>query len=216
MFLTPVKTPLLVKKIFPNYTWNKSTTEKAIYLTFDDGPTPNVTNWVLRTLKEYNAKATFFCIGNNIEKHPNIFQTILNEGHTIGNHTFNHIKGWKTNLKDYLFNVKLCESELLKRTTTTNNLTIKLFRPPYGQLKSSQGKALIKLGYSIVMWDILSFDWDKNVTPKNCLNKVISNTKNGSIIVFHDSLKAKDNLMYTLPKVLEHYTQKGYSFKAIN
>jgi len=209
MILTPVKTPLLVKKMFPNYIWNIPTTSKTIYLTFDDGPTPEITNWTLNILNQYNAKATFFCIGNNIEKQPDVFQNILNNGHTIGNHTYNHIKGWKTKTKDYLNNVALCDTVLKSQNS-------KLFRPPYGQLKPKQGKQLIELGYKIIMWDVLSLDWDKNVTPEACFNNVISKTKNGSIIVFHDSIKASKNMKFALPKVLEYFSEKGYNFKAID
>lgn len=238
MPLTPVKTPMLVKRMFPNYIWNIPTNNKAIYLTFDDGPTPEITNWTLQTLKQFNAKATFFCVGNNIEKHPNIFQNIINEGHAIGNHTHNHIKGWKTKTKDYLKDIFKAENtinseipnskfQIPKKThqqTTTNKSqdcllptdNCLLFRPPYGQIKPKQGKQLIDLGYKIIMWDVLSLDWDATVSPENCLNNVISKTKNGSIIVFHDSVKASKNMQYALPKVLEYFSKKGYSFESID
>ncbi|MFD1161715.1 polysaccharide deacetylase family protein [Hwangdonia seohaensis] len=232
MTLTPVKTPMLVKRMFPNYIWNIPTAGKTIYLTFDDGPTPDITNWTLDVLKQYNAKATFFCIGHNIEKHPEIFQHIINDGHAIGNHTHNHIKGWKTKTKDYLENVseaekvinsqiKVCNTErigsaeLETQNPELKTLNSELFRPPYGQIKPKQGKQLIGLGYKIIMWDVLSFDWDKNVTPEGCLNNVISKSTNGSIIVFHDSVKASKNMQYALPKVLEYFNEKGYSFKSL-
>jgi len=220
MTLTPVKTPLFVKKMFPNYVWDIASTNKTIYLTFDDGPTPEITNWTLKTLKTFNAKATFFCIGNNIEKHPEIFQSILDDGHAIGNHTYNHIKGWKTQNKNYLDNITkaegVIESQIIKSSIVNRQSSISnLFRPPYGQIKPKQGKDLIKLGYKIVMWDILSFDWDNNVTKETCLNHVISKTTSGSIIVFHDSIKASKNLKYTLPKVLEYFNNKNYTFNAI-
>ncbi|NNC50170.1 MAG: polysaccharide deacetylase family protein [Flaviramulus sp.] len=210
MTFTPIKTPLIAKKLFPNYVWDIPTTKKVVYLTFDDGPTPEITNWTLNILKEYQAEATFFCIGNNVEKHPEIFENILNNGHVIGNHTQNHIKGWKNNTKDYLTDVNKAK-EIISTKTNTN-----LFRPPYGQITPKQGKNLIELGYKIIMWDVLSFDWDKQVNKETCLNNVVSKTKEGSIIVFHDSLKASNNMKYALPEVLEYFSKKGYVFKALN
>lgn len=210
MTFTPIKTPIVAKKLFSNYIWDIPTNEKVVYLTFDDGPTPEITNWVLNTLKQYQAKATFFCIGNNIENHPEIFQDIFNDGHSIGNHTNNHIRGWKTNSKAYLNNVSDAEEIIKKQASSTN-----LFRPPYGQITPKQGKNLIELGYKIIMWDVLSFDWDKNITPETCLNNVISKTTNGSIIVFHDSIKASKNMQYALPKILQYFSNKEYQFKAL-
>ncbi|WOD42067.1 polysaccharide deacetylase family protein [Hwangdonia lutea] len=215
MTLTPVKTPMLVKRMFPNYIWNIPTANKTIYLTFDDGPTPNITNWTLDVLKQHKAKATFFCIGNNIEKHPEIFQHVINDGHAIGNHTHNHVKGWKTKTDDYLKNVSEAEKVIKSHFKNRKSKIENLFRPPYGQIKPKQGKQLIGLGYKIIMWDVLSFDWDKNVTPIDCLNNVISKTTNGSIIVFHDSVKASKNMQYALPKVLEYFNEKGYNFEAL-
>ncbi|MDO7173409.1 polysaccharide deacetylase family protein [Mariniflexile sp. AS56] len=220
MTLTPVKTPLVVKKMFPNYVWDIATNDNVIYLTFDDGPTPEITTWTLDTLKAFNAKATFFCIGNNIEKHPEIFQHILDEGHAIGNHTNNHIKGWKTKAKDYLENVSLCESVFKNKiphsgTGNSPSPIVNLFRPPYGQITPKQGKKLLGLGYKIIMWDILSFDWEKDIPKETCLKNVLSKTTNGSIVVFHDSVKASKNMQYVLPKVLKYYSKKGFSFKAL-
>lgn len=218
MTLTPIKTPVVAKKMFPNYVWDIPSTEKTIYLTFDDGPTPDITNWILNTLKKFNAKATFFCIGNNIERHPDTLQDILKEGHTIGNHTQNHIKGWKTNTKDYIENIDTCENVLKSQIINSelqNSKIVNLFRPPYGQITPKQGKKLIALNYKIVMWDVLSFDWDKTVSPETCFNNVISKAKSGSIVVFHDSVKASKNMQYALPKVLEHFSKKGFEFKAL-
>ena len=237
MTLTPIKTPLVVKKMFPNYIWDMPSRGKVIYLTFDDGPTSGITNWVLDTLKEFNAKATFFCIGNNIEKHPEIFQNILDGGHRIGNHTHNHIKGWTTKSKNYLKNIEAAQKTISiqisnsKFQTKTNlnpqildnsseivnqkSSIVNLFRPPYGQITPKQGKRLIALGYKIIMWDVLSFDWDHHVSKGICLNNVTSHATNGSVIVFHDSVKATKNMQYTLPKVLEHFSKLGYSFKTI-
>lgn len=214
MKITPTKTPFIVKKLFPDYIWEISTEKKELYLTFDDGPTPDITHWVLDTLKPFNAKATFFCIGNNVAKHPEIFRQIINEGHSIGNHTHNHIKGWNTETEQYLGNILIAEEVIASQILQP--LPINLFRPPYGQIKPKQGKQLMALGYKIVMWDVLSFDWDKTVSNQECLNHVISKSKNGSIVVFHDSIKASNNMKFTLPKVLEHFAEKGFSFKAIS
>ena len=204
--------------MFPDYIWEISTDEKALYLTFDDGPTPEITSWVLGTLKQYNAKATFFCIGANVKKHPKIFNQILEDGHAVGNHTNNHIKGWKTKTKAYLENVFLAEemfkSQIANHKAQSTN-SVNLFRPPYGRIKPKQGNKLMELGYHIVMWDVLSFDWNQSVSNQQCLNHVISKSKKGSIIVFHDSVKASHNMTFALPKVLEYYAKKGFSFRAI-
>ncbi|MBC6111582.1 polysaccharide deacetylase family protein [Pedobacter fastidiosus] len=202
-----VKSPLLLKWYYPSLLWNKSRTEKVIYLTFDDGPIPNVTDFVLKTLKAFNAKATFFCIGDNIQKHPDVFERVKNDGHAIGNHTFNHLKGWITEDETYLQNTIKCQ-----QFTNSN-----LFRPPYGRIKKSQ---ILKLqsqisNLEIVMWDVLSGDFDINLAPEKCYNNVIKNTRNGSIIVFHDSLKAFDRLEYALPRVLKYFTDKGFIFSTL-
>jgi peptidoglycan/xylan/chitin deacetylase (PgdA/CDA1 family) len=212
MQIIPAKTPGFVKTLFPNFVWNINTDKKELYLTFDDGPTPEITDWVLQTLKDFNAKATFFCIGNNIEKYPEIFESILKENHTVGNHTYNHLKGWKHTAKDYIKEVLKTE-DLINSLDT--NVSKSLFRPPYGKFKNKQSKALLELGYSIILWDVLSYDWDKSVSEKTCFNTIIEAAKEGSIVVFHDSVKASRNLRYALPKVLKHYTDKGYEFKAL-
>lgn len=211
MKLIPAKTPGFVKSIFPNFIWNIDTNDNVIYLTFDDGPTPEVTHWVLEQLHNYNAKATFFCIGNNIEKYPETFNAVIQKGHTIGNHTYNHLKGWKHNTKTYVKDVEKT-NQIIKFTASIES---SLFRPPYGKCKTKQAKQLQSLGYKIIMWDVLSFDWDASITNEECLNNVISSAKKGSIIVFHDSIKASQHLVYTLPKVLKHYSEKGFVFKAL-
>ena len=202
--------------MFPNYVWDIPTTNKELYLTFDDGPTPEITNWTLDILKQYDAKATFFCIGSNIEKHPEIFENIIANGHTIGNHTQHHIKGWKTKNKVYLNEVEKAQTTIKAHFKNHHQVATNLFRPPYGQLKPKQGKQLIDLGYNIIMWDVLSFDWDQTVSEDKCLDNVVSKSKEGSIIVFHDSIKAKKNMTYTLPKVLELFSDKGFKFKALS
>jgi len=210
MRLYPIKTPRLVKLLFPYYTWSFPLDKKEIYLTFDDGPIPEVTEFVLEELKKYNAKATFFCIGDNIRKHPKVFHQIHNEGHSIGNHTFNHLNGWKTSVNDYYINTQKAEEFILKHTTS-----LKLFRPPYSKIKRKQAKFLISKGYKIILWSVLSADFDSKITKETCLENVLKNTKNGSIIVFHDSIKAHEKLRFVLPKVLEDFTKQGYVFKAI-
>lgn len=224
------KTPRIFTRIFSNYTWCFSLDKKEIYLTFDDGPTPEITNFVLSELQKHNAKATFFCIGKNVKKHPDIFKRLITEGHTVGNHTQNHFNGWKHHKKEYLENIFSCENNLqgfknLVGLNNSNNNTYKvfetlqekpkLFRPPYGKIKVSQGKELIKKGYKIIMWSVLSADFDTSISKEQCLQNVLRNTNNGSIVVFHDSLKASEKLTYVLPKVLEEFSKKGFTFKAI-
>ena len=210
-----VKTNYFVKKIFPNYVWNIPNNENKVFLTFDDGPIPEITEWTLEQLKKYDAKATFFCIGNNIEKHPDIFQKIIDDNHAVGNHTFNHLKGWKNSTEDYIENVKLCQSQITnpKSHPSDSELAqqiLNLFRPPYGKIKPSQSRILRKLGYKIIMWDILSYDFDQTITPEKCLDNVLRNVVNGSIIVFHDNVKAEQNLKYALPKTLAFLKEKGF------
>ncbi len=215
MKITPIKTPVLAKKIFANYIWEMPSGSKTLYLTFDDGPTPEITNWTLDILDKYKAKATFFCIGKNVSQHPEIFKNIQNKGHKIGNHTNNHIKGWRTSTKNYLANIKEAQKVIDLQQNKTDSRSQILFRPPYGQIRPKQGKALAELGYKVIMWNVLAFDWDKDVTKEKCLENVISNAKEGSVIVFHDSVKAEKNMRYALPKVLEHFSKKGYTFKSI-
>lgn len=194
-----VKTPPLIKTIFSDFVWNVDTQDKEVYLTFDDGPIPEVTPWVLDQLKKYDFKATFFCVGDNIRKHPELYQEILLEGHSIGNHTYHHINGWHTDHQTYLQDVSLCDTIM----STT------LFRPPYGKLRPSQS-TIIKADKTVVMWDVLSGDFDQTITPEKCLSNVLDNFENGSIIVFHDNIKAINNLKYTLPRFLAHLHKLGY------
>ncbi len=200
-----VKTPHFIQSLFPNFTWKIPTNEKVIYLTFDDGPIPEVTPWVLEQLRNYDAKATFFCVGENIKKHPDIFHSLSEEGHSIGNHTFNHLDGWATDNIKYFHNIR----RSAKVTQTS------LFRPPYGKLKPKQVQFLQR-HYRIVMWDVLSGDFDKDLSEKACYDNVINNTSPGSIVVFHDSIKAERNLRFCLPKVLEHFSNLGYTFDRLN
>lgn len=207
-----VKIPTWVQHFFHKQLWSIPTDKKEIYLTFDDGPTPKITEWVLNQLAEYNAKATFFCIGKNIADHPQILEKTIAQKHRIGNHTYNHLQGWKTKTVAYMNDVLKTE-KLLNQKNLPN--THKIFRPPYGKIKSSQLKKVLAQGYKVVMWDVLSADYNKKISKEQCLNNVIKNTKPGSIVVFHDSIKASKHLEYVLPKVLEHFSKKGFLFKAI-
>lgn len=193
-----------LRKIYSNATWKINTSEKIIYLTFDDGPIPGLTDWVLDELKKYNAKATFFCVGANILKYNSIFERVKKENHRVANHTMYHLKGFKNTVKDYLTEVENCK-KLVENS---------LFRPPYGQLKRSQYKALKEKGYKIIFWDVISYDYE-NIPEKSCLNNVVNNTKNGSIVLFHDSLKAEKNLRYVLPIFLKHFANLQFEFKAL-
>ena len=201
-----IKTPTIIKKFFPNYCWRFSASAKEIYLTFDDGPTPEITTYVLDELKKHNAKATFFCIGKNVKKYHIIYERIKKEGHAIGNHTYNHLNASRVTKTSYIENIQKA-AKLIKSN---------LFRPPYGRLKSSQARSIISMGYKIIMWDVLSADFDTTVTPEKCLKNVLSKTSSGSIVVMHDSHKAKDKIYYALPKILSYFTEKGYVFKSID
>lgn len=208
-----IKTHWIVKKLFHNYIWDVSNENKTVYLTFDDGPIPGVTPWVINQLEKYNVKATFFCIGDNIYKHPELFEELITDGHSIGNHTFNHLDGWKTQKFEYLDNIKKCEEIIFLNSKTANKS--KIFRPPYGKIKRSQSKAIRNLGYKIVMWDILSADFDQKISKEECLANVLLNIESGSIIVFHDSIKAFRNLEYVLPRTLDYLKNNNYNCKVL-
>lgn len=215
MKLAWVKTPKIAKKIFSNYHWDIPNNDNSVYLTFDDGPIPEVTPWVLSELEKYNAKASFFCIGENIQKHPAIFQQVLQSGHTIGNHTLNHLNGWNTPLKAYLDNIQKCQQTIGDHSQPNKN-DLLLFRPPYGKIRPRQSRFLRKKGYKIIMWDVLSADYDINLTKEKCLENVIKNVQSGSILVFHDSIKAFPRLEYVLPRVLKHLKENGFNFKTLS
>ena len=204
-----VKTPLLLKKMYPSYIWSIDTKEKILYLTFDDGPHPGITPFVLKQLKHYNALATFFCIGKNVVSFPNVYKQILDEGHTVGNHTYNHLNGWKTENEIYLKDI----------AEASKVIDSSLFRPCYGKITSFQAKNLkpVMKGKepTIVMWDVLSGDFDTDCTPQQCLANVVFGSVPGSIIVFHDREKAFPRLEYTLPKILHYFSEKGFLFKSL-
>lgn len=208
------------KAFFPSLLWNFNDKEKVIYLTFDDGPIPEITPWVLEELRKYKAKATFFCIGDNVAKNPEVFKMILREGHVIGNHSHNHLDGWKTDKKTYAENVLKAEvviRDLLlsDKSIHPSTRTKKLFRPPYGRIRPSQIKELEKANYKIVMWDVISGDYDKRRSPQRCIKDVIKLSQPGSIIVFHDSLKASKNLKQFLPEILKYYYDNGFEFRSL-
>ncbi len=198
------KSPAIIKKYYSALVWDIPNDKNNIFLTFDDGPIPGVTEWVLDVLKQYNVKATFFCIGDNVANHSAVYQRTIAEGHAVGNHTFNHLNGWKTRSETYLANVQYCQEMV----------DSKLFRPPYGKIKQSQLK-VINRHYSIVMWDVLSGDYDQKTTPEKCYENVVSNVRSGSIIVFHDSIKAEKNLKYALPRVIEYLLEQGFVFEVL-
>lgn len=206
----------LLSALFPEVLFRINTAEKILYLTFDDGPT-EVTPWVLEELKKYNAKATFFCVGANIEKNIPLHKEIKKQGHAIGNHTMHHLNGWRTKTCDYIDDVSACDEflNLYSETSVVRRPSSdKLFRPPYGKITPSQYFSL-KKNYRIVMWDILSKDYDKNISPEQCLKRVVSNSKPGSVIVFHDSEKAEKNLRYVLPRALEYFSDRNFNFLSL-
>jgi len=205
-----VRPPFFYKLLYKKAIFRVKEEGKSLFLTFDDGPIPEVTPRVLQILKDFNAKATFFCIGKNIQENPGILAQIISDGHTLGNHTFNHVNGWKVKSENYLEDVLKCNRQFRQST----NQEVSLFRPPYGRIKPSQYSSL-KTQYSVIMWDVLSGDFDKKTTKEECLDNVLANVREGSVIVFHDSLKAREKLFFALPKVLKYFTEKGYTFKAI-
>lgn len=203
-----------MRALYPDFIWRIPTKEKEIFLTFDDGPIPEITEFVLEELNKYQAKATFFCIGGNIEKYPNIFQKLVNQQHTIGNHTFNHLKGWDTEDEIYLDNFKKCEGEIFKQIPIPKSQISNLFRPPFGRIKRSQAKEVLK-SHEIVMWDVLTGDYDQSLSKERVLSKTLQHTEQGSIVLFHDSIKASRNMMYALPKFLEYFSEREFIFKAL-
>lgn len=206
-----IKTPRFLKWVFKSKTWEVKTDKKEVFITFDDGPTPEVTEFVLNLLDKHQAKASFFCIGKNVRQHLDIINRINQGGHTIGNHTHNHYNCYQHSLEKYLENIKLT-AELL---TEVSPKVKKLFRPPYGRISPKATRALQKQGYKIIMWDVLSADFDLSTSADQCIKNVISNVKPGSIVVFHDSVKSYPILKEALPKILSYLDKQGYQFSAI-
>lgn len=198
------KTPAVVKALYSSLCWNMDRNSNKVYLTFDDGPHPQITREVLTLLAAYKAKASFFCIGDNIRKFPEVFEEVKQQGHVIGNHTYNHLNGWKTSQYVYLHNTLKCQA--LTQTP--------LFRPPYGRISRQQATALGKK-FRIIMWDVLSADFDQEITKEKCLENVIKNIEPGSIVVFHDSEKAAANMLYALPKVLDFISEKNWEMSGL-
>lgn len=202
-----IKTPNWVKWIYRSCIWEIKTNEKKIFLSFDDGPHPHITPLVLEELKKYNAKATFFCIGDNVSKYPDVYKKIIDEGHTVGNHTHNHLNGWKIGDKLYLDNIAIAQK----------HIDSDLFRPPYGRITRFQLNQLKKLRFNLktIMWTVLSGDFNKSISKEGCRDNVVLNAREGSIVVFHDSEKAREKMMFALPEVLKYFTAKGYVFEKI-
>lgn len=196
--------PRILRSFYPSLVWEMPRDEKKIFLTFDDGPHPIITPKIIDLLRRYDAKATFFCIGRNVEANKDIFNMILKEGHSVGNHTYNHDRGWRTATKDYIESVE----------RANEHINSNLFRPPHGRIKYSQIRAL-QQKYKIITWTVISYDWDKSITSDDCFNNIIRNADSGSIIVFHDSEKAINNMLPALEKVLEYYKSKGFTFEKI-
>ena len=207
------KTPKLLTAVYPECLWKVNTKDKAIYLTFDDGPIAEITPFVLDELKKWNAKATFFCIGKNVEANSQIFERIIAEGHSIGNHTYDHLNGWNVSDEIYFENIEKCAAIFSAYCLLPTAAF--LLRPPYGKLKPSQ-YSILKSQYKLVMWDVLSCDFDLKMEKEKVLKNILNNTETGSIIVMHDSLKAKPKVEFALPKLLEHFTAKGFKFERIN
>jgi peptidoglycan-N-acetylglucosamine deacetylase len=205
------RTPAILPLLYPTLLWRMPADKKELYLTFDDGPLPGTTEAVLQELNKHGIKGTFFCIGDNIRKHPTVFGQIVSEGHTIGNHTFNHLKGWQTETKKYIDNVIQCDNAILANCQLP---IVNWFRPPYGRITRKQVKMIPEK--KIVMWDVLTRDYDQSLSPEKCLRASIEAVRNGSIIVFHDSLKAEKNMRYALPRFIEECLKHGYTFKALS
>jgi peptidoglycan/xylan/chitin deacetylase (PgdA/CDA1 family) len=199
-----VKTPAFVKCLFPHMRWQQPNQAKVLYLTFDDGPIPDVTPWVVEQLARFDAKATFFCVGDNVRKHPDVFQTVIDAGHTVGNHTMHHLNGWQVDHQTYLNDIAAC-------ARLVNSL---LFRPPYGKIRPGQLRSVAR-DYQIIMWDVLSGDFDTRISPLACRDYVLQASEPGSIVVFHDSIKAFERLKVALPATLEYFSSKGYLFETL-
>lgn len=197
--------PVWIQKSLWPFVWRVDTDEKVIYLTFDDGPIPNLTEQILDILAQFEARATFFCVGENVKRNPTIFEQLQKQGHSVGNHTYSHLNGWKTSTQTYLENWQKCQ-DILPQT--------RLFRPPYGKMTPSQVYHL-QTKTDIILWDVLTGDFSPTITKEKCLTKTSKYAQNGSIIVFHDNVKAERNLLFTLPALLQQKKQEGFRFEAL-
>ncbi len=209
--IIPYKAPLVLQKVMPGFIWKMDESNKTLYLSFDDGPVPDLTGYVLETLKNFHAKATFFCVGDNVRKYPDLFRMIYFLGHSIGNHTYNHLNGWTTGTKEYVEDVERCRLEMNK---VLPEARITMFRPPYGKIKPHQVSRL-KKRYKIVMWSVLGMDFSPVHDSGRSLKEVKKYIENGSIIVFHDNYKAEKKLKIMLPELLSFYAGLGYSFESL-
>lgn len=205
------KTPLLIQWLYPGLVWHLPRNQKNLYITFDDGPVPEITPAVLDILDAFKSKASFFCVGDNVSKHPEVYQKVLEHGHTTANHTFNHLNGWDTDTTEYLANVSQCGELLNHGIEKTKKV---LFRPPYGKIKRKAANRLSNQ-YDIIMWDVLSGDFDHRLSPEDCLANTIRATQPGSVIIFHDSQKAEKNMLYALPRFMDHFAKQGFKFLAL-
>jgi peptidoglycan/xylan/chitin deacetylase (PgdA/CDA1 family) len=199
-----VRIPRIFRQAYPGLTWKLPGDRKVLYVTFDDGPTPGVTSAVLEILERFGARATFFCIGRNAERHPEILREIIAKGHALGNHTYSHLKGWFTPNNEYFEDIRLAA-----RIVPSG-----LYRPAYGMITPRQVKHL-KKQYRIVLWDVMSYDFHPGTSPEKCLHNVIRYARPGSVIVFHDSVKASEKVLHALPGMLEYFGKQGYAFDAI-
>lgn len=199
--------PTWFQGLFPAYTWQIPSNEKTIYLTFDDGPIPKVTEWVIETLEKYGIKASFFVVGENVNKNPEVFNKLIEAGHVVGNHTYHHVRGWRTPTPMYLVEAGLCKEVIMNN----GGQEPVFFRPPHGRIRGSQARELRKQ-YKLLMWNVLTIDYDRSLHEEKCLRNSINATRPGSIVVFHDSLKAEKNLKYVLPRYIEFFLEKGYTF----
>lgn len=204
------RTPFFLPWLYPGLTWRMDEAPRTLYLTFDDGPVPGPTEFVIETLREKGVRGTFFCIGDNVQKHPAVFQSLIADGHAVGNHTFHHLNGWKTSTQAYLDNVGACAAVLGAQPSLGSKA---LFRPPYGRITRAQIRALNS--YNIVMWDVLTMDYRRTLGPERCLENTLAATRDGSIVVFHDSVKAEKNLRYVLPRYIDHCQSRGYRFHTL-
>lgn len=211
--MIPHRTPFFLPLLYPSLTWRIPTTKNEIYLTFDDGPVYGPTEFVLDELSKASANATFFCIGDNVRKHPEVFKRIIADGHAVGNHTFNHLSGWSTPTEKYIDNIRKFEAESARALDGKKWEGRSLFRPPYGRIKFSQIKALPQ--YQIVMWDVLTLDYDKSISPVKCLANTLKAIRPGSIVVFHDSFKAEKNMTFVLPRLISELKNRGFEFKSL-
>ncbi|WP_192825151.1 polysaccharide deacetylase family protein [Rufibacter sp. LB8] len=206
------QTPFFLPWVFPKIWWKRPVTGKVVFLTFDDGPIPEVTEFVLEQLELFKAKATFFCVGENLDKYPHIAQKVVAQGHTLGNHTYHHVKAWQNTMAAYQQEVLACQVAIDKISPTVGSQ--KLFRPPHGQLTFKNLRMLEK-DFQVVLWSALSYDFDATLPPEICLQKTLAAIKPGAIVVLHDSLKAEKNLRYVLPRLLAHCQKLGYSLQAV-